>query len=203
VTPRPPDLRDLIGDGNDPGESDRLERVHDMLVVAGPPPAGALPGAPRVSRRVVRMRPRRWVELAAAAALVCLAVGVGYLVGNRNDGVEPVAVIAMHGVPPVAGASAELEIGETDAAGNVPIEMRVEGLPKPPREGWYELYLSKGGKAGASCGTFMTAGGEATVHLSVGYDLAGWRKAGWFDGWVVTASVPGEPAAERQVLLTT
>jgi hypothetical protein len=150
------------------------------------------------------MRPRRWAELAVAAALVCLAVGVGYLVGNRDDGVEPVAVVAMHGLPPVAGASAELEIGETDAAGNVPIEMHVEGLPRPPRGGWYELYLSKRGELGASCGTFTTtAGGETTVRLSVGYDLARWRESGRFDGWVVTGIVPGKPAAAKRILLTT
>jgi hypothetical protein len=203
VTGRPPDLHDLIGDEGDAQERGRLEQVHEMLVAAGPPPAGALPKPPRVSRQVVRLRPRRWTELALAAALVCLAVGFGYLVGNRDGGFESVAVIPMHGVPPVADATAELEIGEADAAGNIPIEMRIEGLPRPPRRGWYELYVSKGEKIGASCGSFMTTGGETTVRLTVGYDLDAWREAGFFDGWVVTATVPGKPAAAKRILLTT
>jgi hypothetical protein len=201
---RPPDLHDLIGDEGDPRETERLERVHDMLVVAGPPPSGAVPHTPQVGgRKVVRMAPRRWAELAVAAAIACVAVGFGYFLGNRSDGMEPVAVIAMHGLAPVAGATAELEVGETDAAGNIPIEMQVEGLPAPPQGGWYQLLLSKGREIGASCGTFTTAGGETTVRLSVAYDLAEWREAGRYDGWVVTAFVPGKPATAKRILLTT
>ena len=199
MTRRPPDLHELIGDGGgSAGQDDRLERVHDMLVVAGPPPAGPVPDAPPVGGQVVPMRRRRWVELVAAAALVCIAAGAGYLLGNRSDGIETVRVVEMHGLPPVAGASAELDIGETDAAGNIPMEMRVEGLSEPPAGGWYELFVSKDGKPGASCGTFTTNGDETTVRLSVGYDLGAWRDADHFDGWVVTDAGP-----DKRILLTT
>jgi hypothetical protein len=200
---RSPDLRDLIGDEGSPEELARLERAHELLVAAGPPPEGGVPEPPRVGGQVVHLRSRRrWAELAAVAALVCVAVGAGYLVGNRGGGFESVVTLSMHGVPPTAAASATLDVGEADAAGNVPIEMRIAGLPRLPQGGWYELYLSKNGRPGASCGTF-TAAGDTSVTLSVGYDLAAWHEAGVYDGWVITAHVPGDPKAARRVLLTT
>ena len=33
-----PEFRDLVGEGLPPGERERLERVHKMLIEAGPPP---------------------------------------------------------------------------------------------------------------------------------------------------------------------
>ena len=204
---RPPDIHDLIGDEGAPGEFARLERVHDMLVAAGPPPDGAVPAPPRAGGEVVLLRPRprrrRWLELASAAALVCVALGAGYFAGSRGDSFQSVVTISMHGVPPAAAATAELGVGKADAGGNIAIEMLVRGLPQLPRGGWYELYLSKSGNPGESCGTFTTAGDETTVRLSVAYDLAGWHKTGRYDGWVVTAHVPGKPAAAKRTLLTT
>ena len=202
---RPPDLHDLIGDNAEPEEHARLEQVHDLLVAAGPPPEGAVPEPPRVGAQVVRLPlRRRWAELAAVAALVCVALGAGYLVGGRGIASEPAATISMHSLPPAAAATAELGVGKADEGGNVPIEMRVAGLPTLPRGGWYELYLSKNGRPGESCGTFTTAGDKETVvRLSVGYDLPAWYKAGRYDGWVVTAHVPGKPALGKQILLTT
>ena len=199
---RPPDLRDLIGDEGGPDE--RLERVHEMLVAAGPPPE-AVPQSPHVSARALRPRARRrrWAELALAAALASIALAVGFVAGSRGDDFEPVTTISMHGVSPVADASAELAMGEPDESGNIALEMDVRRLPQLPQGGWYELYLSKNGVIGASCGTFVTAGDETTVRLSVGYDLAGWREAGRYDGWVVTAHVPGKPGSGERILLTT
>ena len=62
----------------------------------------------------------------------------------------------MHGVSPVADASAELAMGKPDENGNTALEMEVKRLPQLPQGGWYELYLSKNGVIGASCGTFVT-----------------------------------------------
>lgn len=199
---RPPDLRDLIGDEG--GRDERLARVHDLLVEAGPPP-DAMPGSPHVGERRLRARPsrRRWAELAVAAGLAAIALTVGFLAGTRENGFDARATIPMHGVAPVAGASAELDVGEPDENGNIALEMVVKHLPQLPRGGWYELYLSKGGVIGASCGTFATAGDDTTVRLSVGYDLPGWREAGRYDGWVVTAHVPGKPGSGERILLTT
>ncbi|HEU0305046.1 MAG TPA: hypothetical protein VFR32_10760 [Gaiellaceae bacterium] len=138
-----------------------------------------------------------------AAALASIALAVGFFAGSRGDGFESVATIPMHGVSPVADASADLEVGEPDDNGNIALEMIVRGLPSLPQGGWYELYLAKDGVIGASCGTFVTAGDETKVRLSVGYDLSGWRKAGRFNEWVVTAHVPGEPGSGERILLTT
>jgi hypothetical protein len=148
-------------------------------------------------------RRRRWAELALAATLASVALAVGFIAGSRGDGFESVRTIPMHGVAPVADASAELAMAEPDVNGNTSLEMNVERLPPLPQGGWYELYLSKQGVIGASCGTFVVAGDETTVRLSVGYDLGAWRDAGRYDGWVVTAHVPGRPASGEQVLLTT
>jgi hypothetical protein len=200
----PPDLHDLIDPDGSPEERARLERTHELLVAAGPPPVGDVPEPPRERAAVIPLRRRRrLVELSAVAAAVLVAVGAGYLLGARGNGFDEVATIPMHGVAPATAASADLAIGETDANGNVPIEMRVSGLPSLPRGGWYELYLSKEGKLGASCGTFQTAGAETTVRLNVGYTLADWHDTGRYDGWVVTAHVPGEPQSGKQILLTT
>jgi hypothetical protein len=199
---QPPELRDVIGDE---GPDDRLQRVHDMLVAAGPPPEGALPQPPEVGRQAVRARPRRrrWAELALAAAFVCIALAVGFVVGDRGDGFEPATTLSMNGVPPVADASGELAIGEPDAGGNVVIDMHVDGLPRLPRGGWYELALANNGEVGALCGTFATTGDETTVRFTVGYDLSALRKAGRYDSWVVTAVVPGRPGSDKRILLTT
>jgi hypothetical protein len=198
----PPELRDVIGHE---GPDERLERVHDMLVDAGPPPQGALPPAPEVGRPAVRARPsrRRWAELALAAALASVALAVGFIAGSRGDGFDAVVTISMHGISPVADASAELAVAEPDENGNIALEMDVKRLPQLPQGGWYELYLSKKGVIGASCGTFVTAGDETTVLLTVGYDLPGWREAGRYDGWVVTAHVAGDKGSGEQILLTT
>ena len=99
--------------------------------------------------------PRRWAELALAAALASVALAVGFVAGSRGDGFDAVRTISMHGVAPVADASAELAMAEPDASGNIALEMDVERLPQLPQGGWYELYLSKQGVIGASCGTFV------------------------------------------------
>lgn len=201
---RPPDLHDLIDPDDSPEARARLERMHELLVAAGPPPAGAVPEPPREGAVVIPLRQRRRLaELSAVAAVVLVALGGGYLLGARGNGFDKVASVPMHGIAPTARATADLAIGEADANGNVPIEMHVRGLPSLPRGGWYELYLSKHGRLGASCGTFQTAGTETTVRLSVGYTLADWHDNGRYDGWVVTAHVPGMPGSGKQILLTT
>ena len=202
---RPPDLNDLIDADGSPEERARLARMHELLVAAGPPPEGELPEPVRTSAAVVPLRQRRLrvVGLTAVAAAVLLALGGGYLLGTRGEGFNSTARVAMHGVAPTTGATVDLDIGHEDASGNVPIEMHVRGLPSLPANGWYELYLSKNGRLGASCGTFMTAGDETTVRLSVGYALADWHDTGRYDGWVVTAHVPGRPGSGKRILLTT
>jgi hypothetical protein len=200
-----PDFDEIIEGETDAGQRERLEHVHGLLTAADAPPnlPAALAGPPSVRTRLPRSHRRLQLALGFAAALVFAAFAVGYLVGDRSDRFEAVAAVSMHGFGETRQASGMLEIGERDAAGNVPIEMRVEGLPPLTEGGWYELELSKGGRPLVSCGTFTTGGGETAVRLSVGYALNEWREAGRYDGWVVTAHIPGNPAASDRVLLTT
>jgi hypothetical protein len=192
-----PDFRELVGDEGTPQELERLERVHELLVAAGPPPqlSRRLRRPPRVGARVIAL-PRRRVQAAlavAAAAAIAAGFGIGY--GARGGGGFSTAFSRpMHGVGPVAAATASIEIGKVDAAGNWPLEMVTRGLPALPKDGWYELLLTKHGKPSASCGTFRVDGGVGRVRLNAPYDL---RE---YDGWIVTAHVPG---SRGRTLLTT
>jgi hypothetical protein len=77
------------------------------------------------------------------------------------------------------------------------MRMTVQGLPKQQQRGaYYELWLTKNGKPAVSCGRFRVHGNATTVDLTVPYNLRA------YNGWVVTADVPGGPDP-GQVVLTT
>jgi hypothetical protein len=179
------DMVDREGLGT--AEEARLRRVHDLLVEAGPPPD--LP--PRLERPPAAPEPellhfpvrtrRRWpLAAVAAAALVVLAFGGGYLIGHAKA--KPAAFATKHVVPMHGGnALAVLRVASKDAAGNWPMELEVANLPaqSDPRA-YYELWLTRNGKPIAPCGTFRVSPPRTTVELSVPYDFKR------FDGWVVT-----------------
>jgi hypothetical protein len=192
-----PEFRDLVGEEGTPEELERLRGVHELLSSVDAPPElpRRLAHAPRPRARVVSLpRPRVQAALGlAAAAAIAIGFGIGY--GVRGGGFPSVRTTQMHGVGQLASASASLELGKRDAAGNWPLEMVVRGLPALPHDGWYELRLTKHGKPDASCGTFRTSGGQvARVRLNAPYDL---RE---YDGWVVVAHVPHR---SNRLLLTT
>lgn len=180
-------LNDIVGDDLTPEERERLERVHTLLLEAGPPPelSPALAHAPEPPRARVFPFPHRYRYTAvAAAAVAALALfGLGYLAGGAG-GQDPVERVAMSGAAP---ASATLDVFEQDAAGNWPMELRVSGLAP----GHYELWLTRNGKLAESCGGFAVAAGETTVPLNAPYVLRD------FDGWVVV------PTGETTPVLTT
>jgi hypothetical protein len=184
-----PDFRELVGEEGPPEEDERLRRVHDMLVAAGPPPelSPRLEAPPTVGQAEVRFLPRRRRQglLLVAAAVIAVAFGIGYLVGNRNGQAPTSAIAAMHGVGRLASATGSIRVGRPDEYGNWPLVFTVRGLRRLPRGSWYGLYLTSGGKIRASCGTFNADGGKTTVRLSVPYDLQR------YSGWVVTAHVEG------------
>ncbi len=200
----PPDLDRLVGEEGSPAELARLRRAHELLVQAGPPPTlpPSLARAPRVGRlaSLARGRRRPLAALALALALAGSAFAVGYAVAPQS-GFQAVRVVPMHGLGRLAQAQAVLKIGSPDEYGNIPIEMEVQGLPPLPEGGYYELYLSKRGKPSASCGTFRVGPGTTSVRLSIAYRLQPWGRR--WDGWVVTAHLPGRPAGPEQVVLTT
>jgi hypothetical protein len=184
-----PDFRELIGDGGDRAELDRLRRVHELLVAAGPPPelSPALESAPDVAEsKVLEFKRRRPATLLAVGiAAAAAAFVIGYAVGDRHNGFSAQFSVPMHGIAVARGADATVKVGGHDSGGNYPLEMTVKGLPHTPAGGYYELLLSKKGVPVATCGDFAVDGNVTTVRLSVPYDLPDWHRAQKYDGWVV------------------
>ena len=194
-----PDFRDLVGEDLTPEERDRLEHVHELLIAAGPPPE--LPPAlaePSTELDEPTGLPRRrtGAVLALAAALALVAFLGGFIAGHTNgNSFDSVRAVPMHGVGEAQTASGTIDIGQLDSQGNWPLQVKVSHLPSPPRNGYYEMFLTRHGKIAATCGTFNVHGPTATVRLNAPYNL------GRFDGWVVTLERPGNTG--HQVMLTT
>jgi hypothetical protein len=200
-----PDFRELVGDEGGDEELDRLRRVHDLLVEAGPPPelSTAVAKPPEVEHsKVLEFKRRRPATLfAIAAAAAAAAFIIGYAVGQRQNSFSAQAAIPMHGVGQAVAAQGDVKVGDHDNGGNYPLEMSVEGLRHAPKGGWYELLLSKHGRPTLSCGDFAVDGGATNVRLSVPYDLPDWRKKKLYDGWVVVLHKPGQRQAP--IVMTT
>jgi hypothetical protein len=196
------DLVDL--EGLDSSEQARLRRVHELLVQAGPPPdlppalerAPSAPAEAEVAQFPLLPR-RRWPLVAVAAATVAvLAFGGGYLTGHAKK--KPISfatssVVPMHG----KSALALLRVAPRDAAGNTPMELEVNNLPvQKAKSDYYELWLTRDGKAIVPCGSFRVNARTTTVRLSVPYDF---RR---FQGWVVTKQTATKHTPGRVVLST-
>jgi hypothetical protein len=199
---RDPDFRELVG-GEDlsPEESARLERVHEMLVAAGPPPElpprlADLEPAPHEDSPV-EFLPRRRVglALALAAALALVTFVGGFVAGQRHGSTFPTKfTVPMHGTPIASNASAQIKVGADDSSGNWPLEVVVHGLKQLPKGQYYEMYLTRNGKAVATCGTFRLASGDS-VRLNAPYNLH------HYNGWIVTRE--GAGLKHHPVVLTT
>jgi anti-sigma-K factor RskA len=174
VSERGPDFEALVGSGLEADERERLRRVHELLVAAGPPPEAPAraPVVPLGRRR------RRGVLLAVAAALAVASFALGVAVGGTDDALAVDFVVEMSSDK--GGAAATLTVYELDEAGNWPMEMEVEGLAPAASGRPFELWLTRDGEPEAFCGSFATdGGGSARVPLN-----APWR-LDEFDGWIV------------------
>ena len=198
---RGPDFRELVGDDLAPEERTRLERVHELLVAAGPPPelppALAEPPSETPTASIVGLpRRRAGAMLALAAAIALIAFLGGFVAGKHgvgnNDNV--IQSVAMHGTGIAQNASAKIDIEAVDSSGNWPLRVVVRGLKQLPKGSYYEMFLTNHGKPLAACGIFTVSGDTSTVHLSMPPTLKG------YDGWIVTREAPGNP---HQVVLTT
>jgi hypothetical protein len=200
------DLRDIIDfDDLDPDERARLERVHELLLEAGPPvelpPALEQPvGTPEAEVIAFPLLPKRRVgaSVLLAAAVAAAALVGGYAWGHSKAKPAPLAaahIVSMHGK---AGSLAVLKVAKDDSVGNWPMEMSVSGLPEQTqRAAYYELWLTqKGGRPMLPCGTFRVHGKTTTMRFTVPYSL---KQA---SGWVVTRQTPGG-AEPGPVVLTT
>ncbi len=200
---RTPDFDELVGTDLAREERERLERVHELLVVAGPPPelTPEMERGPTLAMTLggpMRRRVERRVALLAAAVMVLvLAFLGGYIAGNRsNGGLSGGHTLKLIGTPQAPGALASLHVQDADRAGNWPMTLSVTGLPRLPRHGYYEVFLTRNGKIFAPCGTFLvkSASGAVSVDLNAPYEL---RNG---DRWVVTKQLPGQHEAGSVVL---
>jgi len=194
---KPPDLRDLVGEDVPAAELERLGRVHELLVRAGPPPElpGELAEPPQAEGTVALLPRRHWRPLAALAAALALAVfGAGWLAASARDsgGDAFPAVdfrVPMQGTAAAPNAVASIAVLEQDESGNWPMAMTVRGLPKLPENEWYELWLTKDGQLVESCGTFR-ADTDSVVYLNAPFQLRG-------KGWAVTRAGQRRPLLLR------
>jgi hypothetical protein len=180
---RHPDFDDLVGNDIGAEERERLERVHELLLAAGPPPDVA-------STRPVELRPRRrrGAVLAIAAALAVAAFALGAALDQRDVDF----VVTMDGVGAAADASVSLKVFELDSAGNWPMEVEARGLAPTTSGRPYEVWLTRNGKLAALCGSFVTDDdGRAVVPMNAPYRFSE------FDGWVVV-----EEGSETALLST-
>lgn len=184
-------LSSLVGDDLEPEERARLERVHELLLAAGPPAElppslAAAPLEPTAPVTPLHRRYRSTLSIAAALAAAVL-FGVGYLVGG-GGGEQTDRLLAMSGP---GGAEAELALLPRDEAGNWPMRLDVDGLPPLGEGRTYELWLTKDGELAEPCGAFVVTESSTTVSLNAPYPL---RE---FTGWVVV-----ETGSEAFVLRT-
>jgi hypothetical protein len=202
VTPVP-DFDELVGTDVPAEERDRLRRAHELLVQAGPP-AELSPELEAVpwpdesqSPLVVSRKPRRRLLIAAAIATL---VFVGFVIGQAttpsSTSLNVERVIRLAGTNLDSNASADLELGKADANGNWPMVLRVRGLDRLAKGGYYDLYLTKGGKPVVLCGTFNATAGVAEIRMNAAYDLSHFDR----NGWVVTRQPPGHHEPDQIVL---
>jgi hypothetical protein len=180
-----PRLDDLV-EGLDSGERARLERVHHLLVEAGPPPElspalAVAPPEPPVAPVVPLLRRYRFAAVAVAIVAALTLLGAGYLLGGGGGDdarvVERTVVMSGPG-----GATGALDVFAKDAAGNWPMELAVSGLPELAAGETYELWLTRDGELADACGSFRVHAGTTTVPLNAPYRLNA------FSGWVVVVS---------------
>ena len=194
-----PDFRELVGDLPEE-ERARLERVHELLIAAGPPPE--LPPAlvepdldPRDENVEFLPRRRAGFVLGIAAAVGVAAFLGGFLAGRSKEPFTQVFDVPMQGTALASPASATIHVGKADEAGNWPLKVVVRGLKPLPKGQYYEMFLTKKHKPAATCGTFRIAQSGDSVRLNAPYNFRS------FDGWVVTREVPG--SNRHPVVLTT
>ena len=86
---RPPNFEDLVGSDVPLEERERLERVHDLLIAAGPPAELAPefergPTLAMTLARSSRRGRRRIALLAAALVILALAFVAGFVAGQQR-----------------------------------------------------------------------------------------------------------------------
>jgi hypothetical protein len=170
----PPEFRDLLGDDLPAEDRARLERVHELLIAAGPPPElpPSLAEAPDRASRPPSWLPRRRLgaAFALAAAIALVAFLGGYVAGyQRADGDFDAVRSVVLGTGPMR---AVVRFAAADANGNRRMLVRAQGLPRTKPGNYYVLLMTKEGKPIATCGTFKVGSNPlTTVRFTVGYEV--------------------------------
>jgi hypothetical protein len=197
MTPRPPDFDELVGEDVSFPERERLRRVHDLLLRAGPPPelnpeleAVQWPEEALAPLGLTRRAGRRKRSPLLIAAAILTIAAAAFLLGQATSpdsgSIDVRKVVKMEGTSLDRDALATLELGNRDQQGNWPMILQVSRLQPLPEGGYYDLYLTRHGKPLALCGSFSVVRGEVTVRFTAAYDLSHFDR----DGWVVTRQVP-------------
>ena len=201
-------LDELIGADTAGAERERLQRAHEMLLEAGPPPelSDKLEAGPNLALTLSKprraARPRALLLLAAALAIVVVFFA-GYGVGNHRSGKSTrtrVLAQALKGTSLAPQAEGTLQVWSSQDGSNWPMTLSVVGLPKLPPRNYYDVYLFRDGKiqTWGTCGAFRVGGsgsaGGLTVTLTSPYPL---EKG---DSWVVTRQGRGGVEPGQMVL---
>jgi hypothetical protein len=198
---RDPGVDELIPADTPAEERQRLQQVHELLLLADPPPelSPELEAGPNLAMTIERrhrvVRQRAMLLLAAALVLI-LVFTAGYAVSNgRNDNsATPVRLVNLKGTANAPRAQATLQVWHSNA-GNWPMTLTVARLPKLPPRQYYYVYLVRQGKIVAPCGIFrITQHRTLTLKLSAPYPLE------HGDSWVVTRPGPGGTEPGQTVL---
>src|SRR3954447_6785596 len=197
-----PDFDELVGDVAE-DERARLGHSHALLTEAGPPPElspelAAGPDVLMTYRNRPQKRKRRTMLLLAAAIAIAAVFFGGYAAGNRTGGDEAFSggrIVKLRATPQAPAALASIVIGKKDANGNWPMRVVADKLPELPKDGYYEVFLTRHGKPVAPCGSFIIHGGRGVAYLNAPYEL---KNA----GWVVTVQRTGDHSPGRVVLST-
>jgi hypothetical protein len=193
---RTPDFDELLGTDVPAEERERLRRAHELLIEAGPPPElpPTLERVPKVEETPSLLRQRRQrnkrvirrVVLLAAACATAAALGFIWGHSTNPNAISTERVVKLAGTSLRPQASGTLELGRNEH-GNWPMVLRVRGLKQLPAGGYYDLYLTRGGKPVVLCGTFNVGGGQTEVRFTAAYDLSHFDS----NGWVITRQLPG------------
>ena len=191
---RTPDFDELVGTDVTPEERERLRRAHELLIEAGPPPElpPTLERVPKIEEtpRRLRQRKKRVVRRVVLLAAACAtAAAIGFVLGHSTNpnAISTERVVKLAGTNLRPQASGTLELGKNDGHGNWPMVLRVKGLQSLPSGGYYDLYLTRGGRPVVLCGTFNVGQGVTEIRLTAAYDLSHFDS----NGWVVTRQLPG------------
>jgi hypothetical protein len=178
--------------------------MHELLVLAGPPPklSPQIEAGPSFLTRIGRSRRQvqRGVAMLAAAAIALLvAVLGGYLAGQRGSNAHATGslLVPLAGTRHAPDAFASLRLERSNNTANRPMQLSATGLPKLRSGGLYEVYLVRKGRLYAQCGSFVVTSDARTVSVSLNNPYP----VGRGDTWVITRELEHRGASDHPVVV--